>query len=87
MSLLDESDDEPFVLMNDGKPVAVLWPTPGADMETVSLMLNPRFLRMLEESRESAEREGTVSHAEVRRLLSESGEAQVAVSQTKTRAN
>lgn len=69
--LLSECGDEPLVLTNDGKPVAVLWPTLGADMETVSLMLNPRFRRMMQESRESAAREGTLSHAEVRQQLVE----------------
>lgn len=71
-SLLIECGDEPLMLTNDGEPVAVLWPTPGADMETVSLMLNPRFRRMIQESRDSAEHEGTLSHEQVRQILADS---------------
>jgi hypothetical protein len=61
--------DEPVALLHEGNPVAVLMPTPNSDMESVSLGLNPKFLAMIERSKESLIRDGGLSTEEVRRHL------------------
>jgi antitoxin (DNA-binding transcriptional repressor) of toxin-antitoxin stability system len=61
---------EPVALLHEGKPVAVLLPTPNSDMESISLGLNPKFLAMIERSKESLNRHGGLSTEEVRRHLS-----------------
>jgi antitoxin (DNA-binding transcriptional repressor) of toxin-antitoxin stability system len=61
--------DEPVVLTEDGKPMAVLLPIENADLETVSLSSNPRFLAMIERSRKRQREQGDLSSDEVRRRL------------------
>ncbi len=65
--LIRELGQEPIVLTDDGTPVAVLLPVENADLETISLSLNPKFLEIIERSRESYWREGGLSSEEVRR--------------------
>jgi hypothetical protein len=36
--------EEPFVITDQGKPIAVLLPLENTDLETASLGSNPRFL-------------------------------------------
>jgi len=62
-------DAEPLVITERGKPVAVLLPLANADLETVSLSSNPRFLELIERSRSRLIEEGGVSPEEVRRQL------------------
>ena len=59
----------PLVVTDHGRPVAALLPVPNADMETVSLSTNPKFLALIERSRERHEREGGISSSEMRRRL------------------
>ena len=66
---LQNLGDEPVVLMNKRKPVAVLMPVGNADLETISLSLNPKFNKMLEESYISARTKGGISSDELRRRL------------------
>ena len=61
--------DEPVVLTEDDKPMAVLLSIGNADMETVSLSSNPRFLAMIERSHIRQQLEGDLSPDEVRRRL------------------
>jgi len=56
----------PLVVTDHGKPVAVLIPVENADLETVSLSLNPKFIEIIERSRAAA-REHTISSEEMRR--------------------
>jgi hypothetical protein len=56
-----------LILTVDGKPVAVLLPVWDADVETVSLSFNPKFLAIMEESRRSFDREGGISSEEIRK--------------------
>ena len=56
-------------MLHNGRPVAVLLPVEGADLETVSLSLNPQFLAILERSRARQIAEGGVSAEEMRRRL------------------
>lgn len=73
MSLADsarEASQEPLVVTDHGKPVAVLLPLENTDLETASLTSNPRFLKVIEHSRSRMRQEGGISSAEVRRRLS-----------------
>ncbi len=62
-------DFEPLVLTTKGKPVAALVHLENSDWETVALSTSPKFMAIIERSRERARREGTVPAAEVRRRL------------------
>ena len=64
-----EAGTEPLVITQQGKPVAVLLPLENADLETVSLSTNPRFLELIERSRLRLTEEGGLSSEEVRRQL------------------
>jgi prevent-host-death family protein len=61
--------EEPFVVTDHGRPVAVLLPLENTDLETASLSSNPRFLGLIERSRSRRNREGGIPSAEVRRRL------------------
>jgi hypothetical protein len=58
---------EPVILTLGRKPVAVVWPIHNADLETVSLSINPKFLAILERSKRSLYEEGGFSSEEIRR--------------------
>ena len=60
---------EPVILTEDGRPVAILFPVENADVETISLSLNPKFQAILERSMKSYWQEGGLSSEEVRRHL------------------
>jgi prevent-host-death family protein len=60
---------EPLVLTVDGKPVAALVPIENADLETVALSTNPRFLALIERSRVRQKSEEGISGTEMRRRL------------------
>ncbi|MGH9719967.1 MAG: type II toxin-antitoxin system Phd/YefM family antitoxin, partial [Bryobacteraceae bacterium] len=60
---------EPLVVTQNGKPLAVLLPLDNADLETVSLSSNPRFVELIERSRNRLAQEGGLSSEEVRRQL------------------
>ena len=62
---------EPVVITKEGRPVAVLVSIPNADIETVSLSNNPRFIALIERSRARQKSEGGISSDEMRRLLLE----------------
>jgi hypothetical protein len=58
---------DPVILTVKGTPVAVVLPTNGADYETISLSLNPKFLAIIERSRMRHAREGGISPEEIRK--------------------
>jgi antitoxin (DNA-binding transcriptional repressor) of toxin-antitoxin stability system len=62
-------EDLPLVVTDHGRPVAALISVPNADMETVSLSANPKFIALIERSRERQSGEGGISSAEMRRRL------------------
>lgn len=67
---VSEAGTEPLVITRQGKPIAVLLPLENADLETVSLSTNPRFLELIERSRSRLIEEGGLSSEEIRRQLS-----------------
>ena len=60
---------EPVVVLDHGKPIAALVAIENADLETVSLSSNPKFLAILERSRARHQAEGGVSAEEMRRRM------------------
>ncbi|NCO68439.1 MAG: hypothetical protein COY75_01560 [Nitrospirae bacterium CG_4_10_14_0_8_um_filter_41_23] len=60
---------EPFIIMKGGKPVAALVRITNADVETVSLSNNPKFIALIERSRSRQKSEGGISTEEMRRRL------------------
>ena len=61
--------DEPMIVTVKGKPIAALVPVNNADMETVSLSTNPKFLAIIERSRARHKAEGGISSEEMCRRL------------------
>lgn len=60
---------EPVIVTVKGKPVAALVNIPNADLETVALSQNLKFLDLIERSRNRQEKEGGISTKEMRRRL------------------
>jgi PHD/YefM family antitoxin component YafN of YafNO toxin-antitoxin module len=60
---------EPVVALDRGKPIAAVIGIENADLETVSLSSNPKFLAILERSRARHEAEGGISAEEIRRRV------------------
>lgn len=64
-----DAQREPVVVTENGTPVAVLMAIENADLETVSLSTNPRFLALIEHSRLQRSELGALSAGDVRREL------------------
>jgi antitoxin (DNA-binding transcriptional repressor) of toxin-antitoxin stability system len=64
-----DPNQEPVILTVKGKPVAVVLPAQGGDVETISLGLNPQFNALMERSRRSYYTKGGISSEEMRRRL------------------
>src|SRR4051794_32571899 len=73
-----QATEEPLIVMDRSKPVAMIVGLGDADWETVSLSLNPKFWAIIERSGRSIEREGAIPAAEVRRRLGLKPKAQAA---------
>ncbi|MCX5885480.1 MAG: type II toxin-antitoxin system prevent-host-death family antitoxin [Proteobacteria bacterium] len=56
---------EPVIITREGKPVAALISISNADIETVSLGDNPKFLALIERSRARRKAEGGISAEEM----------------------
>lgn len=59
----------PVVLMANGKPVAALVIIRNADLETIQLSTNPKFMALIKRSRVRHRTRGGISSAEMRRRL------------------
>ena len=61
-SLLEnyEKTEQPLVLTRNGQPIAALFPVEDIDRETLSLSMNQKFSRIIEESRQSQKEEGRI---------------------------
>ena len=57
----------PVVVTRGGQPVAVVVAVENADMESISLSLDPEFMEIIDRSRARHEKEGGISGAEMRR--------------------
>lgn len=57
------------IITKEGKPVAALVSITNADIETVSLSNNPKFIALIERSRARQKSEGGISTEEMRRRL------------------
>jgi len=64
-----EAGAEPLVIVQQGKPVAVLLPLENTDLETVALSTDPRFIELIQRSRSRLAEEGGLSSDAVRREL------------------
>lgn len=60
---------EPIIVTRKGKPIAALVAIENADLETISLSTNQKFLRLIERSRARQRAEGGISSEEMRRRL------------------
>ena len=60
---------EPVIVTAGGIPIAALVSISNADIETVSLSNNPKFLDLIERSRVRQKSEGGISTEEMRRRL------------------
>ena len=61
--------DDPVIVTDHGRPVAALVSIDNADMETVSLSTNSRFIELIQRSRARHAVEGGISSADMRRRL------------------
>jgi len=59
----------PIVVMDAGRPVAVVVSVEDADLETISLSENPDFIAMLERARAEYRAQGGLTTDEVRERL------------------
>ena len=61
----------PLIITRDGQPLAVVLPTEGADVESVRLSFDPKFLAIIQDSRRSVATEGGIPIDEVAALFSD----------------
>ena len=59
----------PVILTTHGKPVAALILITNADLETVKLGTNPKFVALIQRSRARLKAEGGISSEEMRKRL------------------
>lgn len=64
-----EVKKQPVIVTVKGKPVAALVSISNADIETVSLSNNPKFINLIERSRSRQKSEGGISTEEMRYRL------------------
>lgn len=64
-----DMNGESIVLTENGKPVAALVSVQNTDWETIKLSLDPRFMQIIEDSRDAHKQNGGVSPDEMRRRL------------------
>jgi antitoxin (DNA-binding transcriptional repressor) of toxin-antitoxin stability system len=67
---------EPVVVTDHGKPVMALLPINNADLETVSLSTDPRFIALIERSRTLYKPGTGIPLEEIRRRYSRTGKPQ-----------
>ena len=60
-------DGGPIVVTSGGQPLAAVVPMQDADLETVSLSMDPQFMEIIQRSRARGEREGGIAADEVER--------------------
>jgi antitoxin (DNA-binding transcriptional repressor) of toxin-antitoxin stability system len=70
-SYVPAAHGEPLVIMEDGKPTAVILPLADTDLETISLGTNPDFIALIEQSRAQSPTQPSIPAAEMRRRILE----------------
>jgi prevent-host-death family protein len=60
-------DDGPIVVTSGGQPLAAVVSVEDADLETLSLSMDPQFMEIIQRSRARGKREGGVAADEVER--------------------
>ena len=56
----DDKTELPLILTRNGQPVAALVPVEDIDLETLSMIMNPKFINIIEQSRKSQKEEGRI---------------------------
>jgi hypothetical protein len=64
---LEDPNQQPVILTLKKKPLAVVLPTHGDDVESISLSFSPKFLAIMERSKLRMAKEGGISSEEMRR--------------------
>lgn len=64
-----EAKKTPILVVKNGKPVAAVVPLRNADLETVSLSTNRKFIALIERSRLRYKKGGGISSKELHRRL------------------
>ncbi|MCX7049511.1 MAG: hypothetical protein NTX50_29010 [Candidatus Sumerlaeota bacterium] len=65
----EHAEDFPLVVTEHGRPIAALLDLHNADLETATLSANPKFIALIERSRERQSKEGGLSSQEMRMKL------------------
>jgi antitoxin (DNA-binding transcriptional repressor) of toxin-antitoxin stability system len=78
-----EIDKEPVIVTSDGKPLAALVAVENADLETVTISVDPQFLALIERSRARQKAEGGISATKMRRRLGAKPKTQASVRKLK----
>jgi prevent-host-death family protein len=60
---------QPIIVTKNGRPFAALVALKNADMETIELSTNPRFMDLIDRSRERHKTQGGMTRNEVSRSL------------------
>src|SRR5262249_6563987 len=64
-----EPEHDPIIVTQKGRPIAVVQAVHGADVETISVSLNPQFQALMEKSDKRYAQEGGFSSEEIRRYF------------------
>ena len=68
------ANGDTVVVTVNGQPIVAVVPIPNADLETVSLSSNPKFLSILERSRASYRAQGGISLKDLEREFADSSD-------------
>ena len=61
--------EEPVIITSNGQPIAALVTLENVDLETISLSTNPKFIELIQRSRQNRRTQGGISSQEMRRRL------------------
>lgn len=64
-----KAEEGPVVVTSGGEPIAIVLGLDNTDLETLALSNDPKFLHLIERSRDRQKTEGGISSDEMRRLL------------------
>lgn len=61
--------ERPVIVTRRGKPILEIRDATGGDLECLALANDPKFMKILEDSRRSIDRDGGIAFEEIRREL------------------